>query len=35
MPIHNLDNYNFKVMVTVAGESKPFELEFRQEFYTE
>jgi hypothetical protein len=35
LPIHNLDNYNFLVTVTVAGEAKPFELEFRQEFYTE
>ncbi len=35
LPIHNRDNYNFKVKVTVANEAKPFELEFRQEFYTE
>ncbi len=35
MPIHNMENYNFKVSVTVAGEAKPFELEFRQQFYTE
>lgn len=35
LPIHNRDNYNFKVKVTVAGEAKPFELQFRQEFYTE
>lgn len=35
LPIHNLENYNFKVSVAVEGEAKPFELEFRQQFYTE
>jgi hypothetical protein len=35
LPIHNMENYNFKVRVTVAGEAKPFDLEFRQQFYTE
>ena len=35
LPIHNMENYNFKVSVTVAGEAKPFDLEFRQEFYTQ
>lgn len=35
LPIHNMENYNFKVSVTVAGEAKPFDLEFRQQFYTE
>lgn len=35
LPIHNMENYNFKVTVTVAGEAKPFELEFRQDFYTQ
>lgn len=35
LPIHNMENYNFKVSVNVAGEAKPFDLEFRQQFYTE
>lgn len=35
LPIHNLENYNFKITVSVEGEAKPFELEFRQQFYTE
>jgi hypothetical protein len=35
MPIHNLESYNFSVMVTVEGGSEPFKLEFRQQFYTE
>jgi hypothetical protein len=34
-PIHNLENYTFKVSVKAANEDKPFELEFRQQFYTE
>jgi hypothetical protein len=35
LPIHNMENYNFRISVAVAGEAKPFELEFRQQFYTE
>jgi hypothetical protein len=35
LPIHNLENYNFKVSVQVEGEKAPFELSFRQQFYTE
>lgn len=35
LPIHNLENYNFKVSVSVEGEKAPFELSFRQQFYTE
>jgi hypothetical protein len=35
LPIHNMENFNFKVTVSVEGESKPFEFEFRQQFYTE
>lgn len=35
LPIHNMENYNFKISALVEGESKPFALEFRQEFYTE
>ncbi len=35
MPIHNMENYNFKVSALVPGEAKPFNLEFRQQFYTE
>jgi len=35
LPIHNMENYNFKVTVSVEGEAKPFEFAFRQQFYTE
>lgn len=35
LPVHNLETYNFTVQVQVAGEPKPFELKFRQQFYTE
>ena len=35
LPIHNMENYNFKVRVVVEGEPKPFDFEFRQQFYTE
>jgi len=35
LPIHNMENYNFRITVSVEGEAKPFELEFRQQFYTE
>jgi len=35
LPVHNLETYNFHVKVKPEGESKPFELEFRQQFFTE
>lgn len=35
LPVYNRENYNFKISALVEGESEPFELEFRQEFYTE
>ena len=35
LPIHNMENYNFRISVAVEGEAKPFDLEFRQQFYTE
>jgi len=35
LPIHNMENYNFKVTIKVADEAKPFDLEFRQQLYTQ
>lgn len=35
LPIANMETYNFTVNVQVDGEPKPFELTFRQQFYTE
>lgn len=35
LPIHNLETYNFTVNVSVDGEPEPFEVKFRQQFYTE
>lgn len=35
LPIANMETYAFTVNVQVAGEPKPFELTFRQQFYTE
>lgn len=35
LPIANMETYNFTVNVKVEGEPKPFELKFRQQFYTE
>ena len=35
MPIHNLENYNFSVTAKVEDVARPFELSFRQQFYTE
>ncbi len=35
LPIHNMETYNFTVTVQVKGEPKPFELKFRQQFFTE
>lgn len=34
-PVHNLETYTFKVAVSVDAEAEPFELEFRQQFFTE
>jgi len=34
-PIHNMENYNFKVTIKLADEAKPFDLEFRQQLYTQ
>jgi len=35
LPIANMETYTFTVNVQVEGEAKPFELIFRQQFYTE
>lgn len=35
LPIHNMENYNFKVNIKLADEPKAFELEFRQQLYTQ
>ncbi len=35
LPIANMETYNFTVSVQVEGEPKPFELSFRQQFFTE
>jgi hypothetical protein len=35
MPVHNLETYNFTVQVQIEDEPKPFELKFRQQFFTE
>jgi len=35
LPVHNLETYNFTVNVKLKGEPKPFELKFRQQFFTE
>ena len=35
LPIANLETYNFTVNILPQGESKPLELQFRQQFYTE
>jgi len=35
LPIHNMETYNFTVQVKLDQEPKPFELKFRQQFYTE
>ena len=34
-PVHNLETYQFEVMVAVEGEAKPLEVRFKQQFYTE
>jgi len=35
LPIHNMEIYNFKVNIKLADEPKAFELEFRQQLYTQ
>ncbi len=35
MPIHHLETYNFTVTVSVEGGGEPFEVKFRQQFFTE
>lgn len=35
LPVHHLETYNFTVEVAVEGEAKPFEVKFRQQFFTE
>ena len=35
LSVRNMETFDFTVMVTPEGQSKPFELEFRQQFYTE
>ena len=35
LPIANLETYNFTVNIKPEGETKPLELQFRQQFYTE
>lgn len=35
LPIANMETYNFTVSVRLEGQPKPFELSFRQQFFTE
>ena len=35
MSVRNMETFDFTVMVTPKGKSKPFTLKFRQQFYTE
>lgn len=35
MSVSNMETFDFTVMVTPEGQSKPFNLKFRQQFYTE
>jgi hypothetical protein len=35
IPVHHLETYNFTLEVGVEGEPEPFEVRFRQQFYTE
>lgn len=35
LSVRNMETFNFTVMVTPEGQSKPFKLQFRQQFYTE
>ena len=35
MSVRNMETFSFSVMITPEGQSKPFNLKFRQQFYTE
>ena len=35
LSVRNMETFNFTVMVTPEGGRKPFQLKFRQQFYTE
>jgi hypothetical protein len=35
LSVRNMETFDFTVMVTPEGENKPFNLKFRQQFYTE
>lgn len=35
LTVRNMETFNFTVEVTPEGESKPFSIKFRQQFYTE
>ncbi|MDX2428051.1 MAG: DUF4426 domain-containing protein [Xanthomonadales bacterium] len=35
LSVRNMETFDFTVMVTPEGQSKPFKVEFRQQFYTE
>ncbi|MGB7452693.1 MAG: DUF4426 domain-containing protein [Lysobacterales bacterium] len=35
LSVRNMENFDFSVMITPEGQSKPFNLKFRQQFYTE
>ena len=35
LSVRNMETFDFTVLVTPAGQSKPFNIKFRQQFYTE
>ena len=35
LSVRNMETFDFTVMVTPAGQDKPFKVRFRQQFYTE
>ena len=35
LSVRNMETFDFTVMVTPEGKSKPFTVKFRQQFYTE
>ena len=35
LSVRNMETFDFTVMVTPEGQSKPFKVKFRQQFYTE
>ena len=35
MPVRNMETFDFTIKVTPEGRSQPFEVKFRQQFYTE